>query len=316
MALATATATTARGTVRAERRRRWSAKDKANQRRGLLFISPWIIGFLAFNLYPLVYSLIVSFTRYTGMQSAHWYGVQNYARLFSDPVAGTAVYNTGFYTIFAVPIGLIVALALALGMNRKVREVAIYRTAFYIPSLVPAFAFSFIFIILMNPGYGMVNQVLQVFGVTPRDWLGSPVGAKAVIIAMAQFGAGNAALIFLAGLNNIPETLYDAARVDGAGAIRRFRSITIPLLSPVILFNGITAVNAGLAIFTPAYIITGGGPNNGTLFYLLYLYNNAFHYAQLGYASAMAVLLFIVGVFLAWLIWMLSRRFVHYSIEA
>ncbi|HEY8457898.1 MAG TPA: sugar ABC transporter permease [Actinopolymorphaceae bacterium] len=291
-------------------------REKANLRKGLLFITPWIIGVAAFNVFPLIYSIVISLTRYSGLNTPKWLGLQNYTRLFTDPIAGKSAYNTLFYLVFAVPIGLVIALALALAMNRKVREVAIYRTALYLPSLVPAFAFSFIFIVLMNPGYGMVDMILGWFGVPSQNWLGDPTGAKAVIIALAQFGAGATALIFLAGLNNIPETLYDAAKVDGAGVFRRFFSITLPLLSPVMLFNGINAVNAGLAIFTPAYIITGGGPDNGTLFYLYYLYKNAFSYAQLGYASAMAVVLFIVGVFLAWVIWILSRRFVHYSVEA
>lgn len=299
------------------RRRRtpMTQKEKANLRKGLLFILPWIIGVAAFNVFPLIYSIVISFTRYSGLDNPKWLGVQNYTRLFSDPLAGKSAYNTFFYCLFAIPIGLVIALALALAMNRKVREVSVYRTALYIPSLVPAFAFSFIFIVLMNPGTGIVDQVMGWFGVESKNWLGDPVGAKAVIIAMAQFGAGATALIFLAGLNNIPETLYDAAKVDGANAIRRFFSITMPLLSPVMLFNGINAVNAGLAVFTPAYIITNGGPDNATLFYMFYLYKNAFSYAQLGYASAMAVILFVIGVFLAWVIWMLSKRFVHYSVE-
>jgi multiple sugar transport system permease protein len=306
-------------TVPGRRRRRnapMTQREKANLRKGLLFILPWIVGVAAFNVFPLIYSVIVSLTRYSGLNSPVWLGLQNYTRLFTDPIAGKSTYNTFFYLIFAVPIGLVIALALALAMNRKVREVSIYRAALYLPSLVPAFAFSFIFIVLMNPGYGMVDTVLGWFGVPSQNWLGDPTGAKAVIIALAQFGAGATALIFLAGLHNIPETLYDAAKVDGANTVRRFFSITLPLLSPVMLFNAINAVNAGLAVFTPAYIITNGGPDNGTLFYLFYLYKNAFSYAQLGYASAMAVVLFIVGVFLAWVIWMLSRRFVHYSVEA
>lgn len=294
----------------------WTPRDKANLRKGLLFISLWLVGLAAFTLFPLIYSVILSFTRYTGLSSMKWRGWQNYTRFFSDPLVGKSSLNTMWYAIFAVPIGLVVALLLALAMNRRVPEVSIYRTILYLPSLIPVFAFSFIFVVLINPSYGIVNRFLGIFGVAAQNYLGDPVGAKGVIIGMAQFAAGNAALIFLAGLNNVPETLYDAAKVDGANAFRRFRSITLPLLSPVILFNAIMGINGALQIFTPAYIITNGGPNNGTLFYLFYLYKNAFSYAQLGYASVMAVILFIVGIALALLIFGLSKRFVHYSVES
>jgi multiple sugar transport system permease protein len=293
-------------------------RDWKDLRRGLLFISPWILGLLAFTVFPLIYSVIISFTRYSGFTSPKWYGVQNYSRLFNDPIVGTSAKNTMWYTIFAVPIGLAIALLIALAMNRRVREVSVYRTILYLPSLIPAFAFSFIFVVLLNPGYGIVNKFITGLGFSSRDYLSDPMGIKGVIIGMAQFAAGNAALIFLAGLNNIPDTLYDAAKVDGAGAITRFVRITLPLLSPVILFNGINAVNGALQIFTPGYILplVPGGPNNGSLFYMLNLYQNAFSYAQLGYASAMAVILFLVGIVLAFLIFRLSRRYVHYGVEA
>jgi multiple sugar transport system permease protein len=298
-------------------RTRMTSRDWKNVRRGLLFVSPWIVGLLAFTVFPLVYSIAISFTRYSGFSSPKWYGFQNYTRLFTDPLVGTSTMNTLWYTIFAVPIGLVIALLIALAMNRRVREVAIYRTILYLPSLIPAFAFSFIFVVLLNPGYGIVNKFIGLFGFPSTDYLSDPVGIKGVIIGMAQFAAGNAALIFLAGLNTVPDTLYDAAKVDGANAITRFFRITLPLLSPVILFNAINAVNQALQIFTPGYILptTPGGPNNGSLFYMLNLYENAFSYAQLGYASALAVILFLVGIALAFLIFRLSRRYVHYGVE-
>lgn len=298
-------------------RSRMTPRDWKDLRRGLLFISPWIVGVLAFTVFPLIYSVIISFTSYSGFTSPRWYGVQNYVRLFSDPIVGTSAMNTFWYALFAVPIGLVIALLLAIAMNRRVREVAVYRTILYLPSLIPAFAFSFIFVVLLNPGYGIVNKFLGAFGFPARDYLSDPVGVKGVIIGMAQFAAGNAALIFLAGLNNVPDTLYDAAKVDGASAFTRFFRITLPLLSPVILFNAINAVNGALQVFTPGYILpaTPGAPNNGSLFYMLNLYENAFSYAQLGYASALAVVLFIVGIILALLIFRLSRRYVHYGLE-
>jgi multiple sugar transport system permease protein len=233
-----------------------------------------------------------------------------------DPLVRTSVGNTVFYAVIAVPLGLIVALTLAIAMNQNVREVAIYRTILYMPSLIPAFAMSFIFIVFVNPQYGIVNQFLGLFGMPDTNLLGEPSLAKIVIIVMAQLGAGNTALIFLAGLRNIPDQIYEAARVDGAGPMRQFLSITLPLLTPSILFNLITGISGAMQVFTEAFILTNGGPDNATLFYMLYLYKNAFSYGQLGYASALAVLLFLFGLLLAGLVYWLSKRFVNYDVSA
>lgn len=294
----------------------WTRNDKANLRRGLLFISPWLLGTAAFVVFPLVYSLVISLTKYSGMQAPTWVGLSNYTRMFQDPLFWTSSFNTGFYAGLGVPVGLLVSLLLALAMNRNVREVGLYRTALYIPSLVPIFAMSFIFIVLVNPANGLLPQFLSLFGIPPTDYFGDPTSAKLIIVLMAQMGAGNAALIFLAGLNNIPKTLYESAKIDGASGAQSFFRITLPLLSPSILFNLITGVSGGLQVFEQAYIMTDGGPNNGTLFYMFYLYRNAFSYADLGYASALAIVLFAVGVVLALLIYQVSRRFVNYDATA
>ena len=297
-------------------KQRWTKRQKKNLRLGLLFISPWIIGVSVFVIYPLIYSFAISLTQYSGMQSPTFIGFKNYLAAFADPLVHTAVGNTLYYMVIAVPVGLVVALLLALAMNRNVREVALYRTLLYLPSLIPAFAMSFIFIVFVNPQFGVVNRFLSLFGVPDMNLLGEPSTAKLVIILMAQLGAGNAALIYLAGLRNIPDTLYEAARVDGAGRLRQFFAITLPLLTPTILFNLITGVSGAMQVFTEAFIVTGGGPDNATLFYMLYLYRNAFSYGQLGFASALAVLLFLFGMFLAGLIYWLSRRFVNYDVSA
>lgn len=297
-------------------RRKWTYAEKANLRKGLLFITPWIIGVGVFVVYPIVYSGAISLTTYSGVGAPAWAGLDNYARLFSDPLVGISAGNTLFYAALAVPIGLVVALLLALAMNRNVREVAWYRTILYIPSLVPIFAMSFIFIVLVNPQLGVINRFLGLFGVPPTNYLDDPSTAKIVIVAMAQLGAGNAALIFLAGLNNIPQTLYESARIDGANPLQSFTRITIPLLTPAILFNLITGLSAGLQVFTQAYIMTNGGPNNSTLFYMFYLYRSAFSYAELGFASALAVMLFLVGGLLSIAVYHLSRRFVVYDAAA
>ena len=304
-------------TVEPPRARR-STVRRRNLRTALLFISPWIIGVLIFIVYPVAYSIGLSFTRYSGMEAPTWVGLQNYVTAFLDPLVRTSVGNTVFYAVIAVPLGLVVALTLAIAMNQNVREVALYRTIFYAPSLIPAFAMSFIFIVFLNPQFGVFNQVLGLFGGSNVNLLGDPTGVKIAIILMAQLGAGNAALIFLAGLRNVPRTVYEAARVDGAGPIRQFVSITFPLLTPVLLFNLITGVSGALQVFTEAYIVTNGtgDPDAGALFYMMYLYKNAFGFAELGYASALAVLLFLVGLALALLIFWLSRRFVNYDVEA
>ncbi|WP_152354550.1 carbohydrate ABC transporter permease [Brachybacterium subflavum] len=302
----------------ARRKRGMNAGQRRKLRTGLLFISPWIIGVLIFIIYPVAYSIALSFTRYSGMEAPTWVGVQNYVTAFTDPMVGKAASNTIFYAIIAVPLGLIIALALAIAMNQNVREVAWYRTIFYAPSLIPAFAMSFIFIVFLNPQFGVFNQVLKIFGGANVNLLGDPTGVKIAIILMAQLGAGNAALIFLAGLRNIPKTIYEAARVDGASPLRQFFSITFPLLSPVLLFNLITGISGSLQVFTEAFIVTNGtgDPDAGALFYMMYLYKNAFGFAELGYASALAVILFLVGLGLALLVYWLSRRFVNYDVEA
>jgi multiple sugar transport system permease protein len=289
---------------------------RRDQLRGLLFISPWIVGLSAFVIFPLIYSLVVSFTQYSGIGTPRFIGLANYQSLFTDPIAGIAAGNTLMYAGAAVPLTLIVALLLAFAMNRKVREVAIYRTALYLPSLIPLFALSFIVIVMINPRSGIVATVTDVFGLPDVDLLSEPNLARMVIIAMAPLAAGNAAIIFLAGLNNIPASLYEAARIDGASAPRMFFHITLPLLSPAILFNLIVGVSSGLEVFTQSYIMTGGGPNNATLYFLFYIYQSAFSFSQFGYACAAAVMLFIVGLILAGLIFLVSRRFVNYDAAA
>lgn len=298
----------------------WTAGDKRRLRLGIAFISPWIIGVVVFIAYPLIYSFVISLTRYSGMNSPTWVGFGNYVAAFIDPLVHTAVENTLFFAVIAVPLGIVVAIVIAIAMNQDVKEISWYRTALYIPSLIPTFALAFIFVVLVNPQTGLVNQVMKLVGIPATNLLGDPTTAKLVIVALAQMGAGNAALIFLAGMRGIPKTLYEAARVDGASRMRQFLSITLPLLSPVILFNLITGISNSLQVFTEAYVISSGtgglgSPDNGTLFYMLYLYKNAFSYAQLGFASAMAVLLFLGGMLLSGLVYWFSQRFVNYDVN-
>lgn len=292
-------------------------KQRHNLMVGLLFISPWIVGFLAFQLYPIVFTLYLSLTQYTGFGAAEWVGLGNYVQLFThDPLFWTSLYNTVYYTALAVPIGICVALIMALAMNQRLKEVAIYRAALYLPSVLPLFAIAFIFLALLNPQFGFIDYLLSLVHLPPIDWLGDPRWTKVAVVLTAQLGAGNAALVFLAGLRAIPITLYEAAQIDGAGWWNRFWRITVPLLTPVILYNIILGISAGLQVFTQAYILTNGGPNNSSLFFVYYLYNNAFTYSQLGYAAALSWVLFILSFVVAVTVFRWSNRWVTYELVA
>lgn len=304
------------------RRFRLSPEDRRNLRTALPFIAPWILGFLAFTVYPIVYSLYLSFTHYTGFGDATAAGFDNYQHMVKDPLFWQSLSNTLYYAGLAVPIGLVVAIALALMMNQNVREVAIYRAAFYLPSIIPLFALTFIFIVLLNPGFGLVDFLLERVGLPAVNWLGDARWTRISVVLLAQLGAGGPALIFLAALRAVPAELYESALLDGAGPLRRFYKITIPLITPVILFDLIYGTILGIQIFTPAYVLTGGtsgggaytaGPENSLLFFVYYLYKNAFQYSDMGYASALAWVLFVISVLLALAIMRWSRYWVHYE---
>lgn len=289
--------------------------ERKNLTLAMLFISPWIIGFLAFLAYPIWYTIRLSFTSYGGFGDPVWVGLDNYRRMWDDNLFWTSLWNTAYYTGLAVPIGVVVAMVLALAMNQPLPEIPIYRAILFLPSVLPLFAVSFIFLTLLDPNQGIVNEFLRKFGLNPPNWFGDPAYAKIGIVMIAQFGAGQIALIFLAGLKGIPQSLYEAAMLDGAGVVSRFRNVTLPLMTPVILYDIILGVSQGLQVFTQSYIITQGGPANATNFYVYYLYGNAFRYGgQMGYASAMAVLLFLVTFVIAGLVFVTSNRWVHYDL--
>ncbi len=288
-------------------------KERRNLVTGLLFVSPWIVGFLAFLVYPIYYTLRISFTQYSGFGEPKWIGLDNYRALLDDQLFWASLYNTLFYTALAVPIGAVVAMGLALAMNQPLPEVPIYRAILYLPSIIPLFALSFIFLILMNPTQGIFNQFLIRLGLPSVNWFGDPAWTKPAFVFIAQFGAGQVALIFLAGLKGIPVTLYEAAMLDGAGVWSRFRNITLPMMTPVILYDLILGLSLGLQVFTQAYIITQGGPADSSRFYVLYLYDNAFRYGKMGYASALAWVLFLITFVLAMLVFRWSRRWVYYE---
>jgi multiple sugar transport system permease protein len=297
------------------RRRRLDRLERRNVLLGLLFISPWAIGFLAFLVYPILANIWYSFTDYSGFGAAEFTGLDNFRRMADDSLFWQSLYNTLYYTLLAVPIGVVVAIALAVAMNQKVREVAVYRAAIFFPSILPIFALSFIFIWLLNPRYGLVNAGMRLLGFESINWLGDPTFARLSIVMLAQLGAGQIALIFLAGLRAIPATLYEAAEIDGASAWRRFRYITLPLLTPLILYDIVIGIGLGLQVFTQAYVMTDGGPENATMFYVLYLYRQAFRYGEFGYAAALSWVLFLISLLLALAVFRTARRWVYYEME-
>jgi multiple sugar transport system permease protein len=300
------------------KRRRFSLTrlERKNLLLAMLFISPWLFGFFAFLVYPIWYTVRLSFTRYGGFGEPLWIGLDNYRAMLDDNLFWTSIWNTAYYTGLAVPIGVVVAMVLALAMNQPLPEIPIYRAILFLPSVLPLFAISFIFITLLDPNQGIVNEFLRRFGFDPPNWFGDPAYAKIGIVMIAQFGAGQVALIFLAGLKGIPQHLYEAAMLDGAGAWSRFRNVTLPLMTPIILYDLILGISQGLQVFTQAYIITNGGPAQATTFYVFYLYNNAFRYGgQMGYASAMAVVLFVVTFLIAALVFVTSDKWVHYDVS-
>ena len=295
--------------------------ERRNLRWGLLFISPWLIGFILLSIFPIVYTFYLSLTRYSGLREPTFIGLQNYSRMAADPLFWKSAYNTLYYTLLAVPVGVVMAMILAIAMNRKVREVAVYRAIFYLPSILPVFAISFIFVVLLNPGYGLVNFVLSSFGLPSPNWLGDPAFAKIALVMIAQLGAGQWALVFLAGLRGIPAELYESAEIDGATGWRKFFHITLPLMTPIILYDIIIGLSFGLQVFTSAFILTGGatrggaGPDDSLMMYVFYLYKQAFQYGSMGYAAALSVVLFIVSLLLAGAVFRWARGWVYYEAE-
>jgi multiple sugar transport system permease protein len=232
-----------------------------NVRNVLLFLSPWIIGFTLFVVYPMLSSLRYSFTRYGGMLPPQWIGLDNYKMLFfEDDLFWTALVNTLYFASFSIILGTLMSITLALLLNVKIRGVALYRTIFYLPSIVPVVASSVVWLWIFNPSHGILNNLFRLFRLPHISWLASPTWSKPALILMGLWGVGGAIIIYLAGLQGIPQQLYEAADIDGAQWWHKIIFITIPMLSPVILFNVIMGLIGSFQYFTQAYIMTGGGP--------------------------------------------------------
>ncbi len=284
---------------------------------GLAFISPWIVGFLVFTAYPAVASLWFSFCDYDVLSRPVWVGLLNYQDMVSDRVLWQALGNTLVFSLLSLPLGLTVALALALLLNQPVRGRGLFRAIYYLPSLVPVVAGAVVWAWILNGRLGLLNEVLMFFGAdAPPQWLTDPAWTKPALALMAVWGCGNTVVIFLAALQGVPRTLHEAAMIDGASPWHRLWHVTIPAISPVIYFNVIIGLIGCLQTFASAYVMFGGpGPERSALFYAVYLYQNAFEFRQMGYASAMAWGLFVLTLGLTWLATRVSRDFVHYQTD-
>jgi multiple sugar transport system permease protein len=304
----------ATATVNPQSKPRFSARERRQLFKGLLFISPWVIGFLAFSLYPIAASFYYSLTSYTVLREPRFIGINNYAVMFfEDRLFRISLYNTIYYTVGAVGLGTIAAIAFALLLNMNIRGQSFYRTIFYLPSITPLVAASIVWLWIFNSQYGLANIMLRFGGIEPIGWLSSPVWSKPSLIIMALWGLGSAIVIYLAGLQDVPAELYEAAQIDGANAWQQTTSVTLPLLTPVILFNVVVGLIGSFQYFTQAYIMTQGGPGDTTLMYSLYLYRTAFEFFKMGYGSALAWFLLLVIITCTYFILRTSGEWVHYS---
>lgn len=277
-----------------------------------------ILGMLVFTVYPVIASLYYSFCNYPVLKPTVWVGLSNYKALFQDPIFYKSLYNTVYYAVFATPIGIVTAFFLALLLNQKVKGLALFRTMFFVPSIVPMVAGSVLWLWLLNPQYGLINTVLQAMHVPNTlipGWLADPKWSKPALILMSTWGVGGWMLIYLAGLQDVPQDLYEAAEIDGANAFQRMKHVTIPLVSPQLFFTLIMGFIGAAQYFTQAWVMTMGGPVDSTRFFAMYLFQNAFSYWKMGYACAMAWILFVVILLFTLLLFKTSGKYVYYGGE-
>jgi multiple sugar transport system permease protein len=308
-------------------------KEAGQLATGVSFLAPWLVGFLAFTLIPVVLAFYYSLCDYSLLQPPVFIGLSNYRELAGDPIFWKSLVNTLIYAAIALPAGMLVSLGLALLLNQKTLGQSVFRTILFIPSLVPTVASAMLWLWLFNTKLGLLNTLLAtgpgtaLVGAanaalralrlpvlqTPIGWLTDPSWALPSLAIMSLWGVGYTVVIYLAGLQDVPVSLLEAAEIDGAGAWKRLRHVTLPMLSPVIFFNLIMAIIGTLQAFAIPYIMTGGGPARATYFYTMYLYDNAFRYLKMGYASSMAWIQFLIVVALSAIAFWSSKRWVHYQ---
>ena len=290
--------------------------EKRNLWIGLAFVSPWIVGFLVLTVYPVCASIFYSFCDYDVLSTPVWIGTMNYRDMVTDSAFWKSLYNTLYYAVFSLPLVLIVALLVAVMLNQSIKCRSVFRAIYFLPSLIPLVAASMCWLWILNGNLGLLNYFLHWFGIQGPQWLTDEKWTKPSLILMAVWGSGNTMVIYLAALQDVPRSLYESAELDGANAWVKFRHVTVPMISPVIYFNLIMGIIGSLQVFVQAYVMFGGGgPNRSVLFYTVYLYNNAFDYHQMGYACAMAWILFLIILFLTWVATRSTRRLIYYEGE-
>jgi multiple sugar transport system permease protein len=279
---------------------------------GLVFISPWLIGFLLFTAGPIIASLLISFTKWSLIGAPEFAGLENFQYMMGDKFFWQALKVTLKYLV-NVPLNLALGLLLAILLNQKIRALWLFRTIYYLPSVTAGVAVSLLWVWVFNPRFGLLNTMLAKVGIKGPAWLYDEHWVIPSLIIISIWGVGRSMLIYLGGLQGIPTSLYEAATIDGAGAWHRFRYVTIPMLSPVILFNLIMGIIGSFQVFDSVYVMTGGGPNYASLFYVLYLYQQAFQWFNMGYASALAWVLFLIILVCTALIFKSSASWVYYE---
>ncbi|MCR2822469.1 carbohydrate ABC transporter permease [Lederbergia panacisoli] len=299
------------------RKRKLSAEAKKEERAFWIFISPWIIGFLFFTGGPIIASLVLSFTSYNVIDAPKLIGFENFAKLFDDKLFYKSLTVTAYYVVLAVPFSIVIGLAMAVLLNQKVKGQAFFRTMFYAPSIVSGVSVAFLWSWLLNPDFGIVNGLLNdLFGIDGPGWFTSTKMVIPSMVLMQLTAVGGTMVIFLASLQSLPAELYEAAAIDGANKVKQFFKITVPLISPVILFNTIMGIIGSFQVFTQAYIITRGGPDWMSYFYVLYLFDTAFGQFRMGYASAQAWILFLIIFTFTMLSLLASKKLVHYEYDS
>ncbi|TAN32355.1 sugar ABC transporter permease [bacterium] len=302
--------------ARPGRQRTWWWRSPRARRQTLaayVFLSPWITGFLIFIAYPIGATLYYSLTKYPILGDISWVGLKNYSVLLHDALFWQSLKVTTAYSLIAVPGSIALGYGIALLLNQKVRWVGVWRTLYFLPSIVPAIATAYLWSWILNPDYGLVNAGLFSLHLPRPEWFGSTTWVLPAFILMTLWGSGGNLVLYLAALQQVPTALYEAAHIDGAGAWNRFVHITVPMTSPVLLFTFLTGVIGSFQIFTAAYVITRGGPDNASLFYVVYLFRTGWQYFQMGYASALAWVLLVMMLVLTLITLRVSRRFVYYD---
>jgi multiple sugar transport system permease protein len=279
-----------------------------------LFLAPWILGFLGFSLIPIVASGVLAFTDYNILKPPTFVGTRNFSRmLYGDPLFWQALKVTANYVLASVPLEVILGYGVALMLNQKVKGLSIFRTVFYLPSVVSGVAVALMWIWVFQPEMGIVNTFLAGIGIHGPRWLSDPNWALPTLIFTSLWGIGSGMLVYLAGLQSVPTHLYEAAKLDGAGRWQEFIHITLPMTSPVIFFSLLMGMIGSWQVFTAGYVMTAGGPANSTLFYVLYLYRNGWQYFRMGYASALAWVLCFIILLLTLIVFRTSGRWVYYE---